>query len=846
MTSTHKSGMNGSSPVPPHSMIGDLLVNRFLVETRAAIRLLWRAPAFSVGTIIVLAIAIGSSVAVFGIVDIIIFPELRVQAPERLIFVYSDNIASSACTIDRCRRFGENRELFLSVAFSARDRSWSREGVEVRPLVGEAVSSNYFDVLGVSAVFGRSLSRTDDAVDAPAVVVISDVIWRGAFNQSTSVLGQTLYVGVGQFATPYSVVGVMPSSFRGLHGALSPSDYWVPSSQRERDFRTWEPSLTERELSADVVVARLRPNVAIEQVRAYAALWDETDPGAPSRVGSLERRRSVVRAVNRTRLPFSAASAETVAMGLVTVTLAVLLVCIVNLIGILSARALTQRREAAIKLVLGGSQLQLVRQPLLESLLLSGCGTAIGFLAFRVIAVRLLSGMPGVPDAPELPLNLRVLLLTVSLWSVTAVCLALVPLRVAGAARPLDAVATGRMRSVRRRRLPLLETILIPQVALSLALLVPAFVAVGQIARLLASAPGYDVDAVGFVKVSRPIWPRPGSSGEQSRSFYAAEWSFMRRWLTLTQESPVVKASALTSSTPVDWSMAPFYRPGGVPRPVATAYVTKDYFQVLGILLLRGRVFTDTDSTDSPSVTIVDLALAKELWPDGDPLEKVVYSTNGDREPISVVGVVAEIRSPLSEGRSLPFAYRPLAQSGLRPQARFILASRSGPVSSLIRAVRDAAIQADPQVSVTRSGTLSGEIAQQRATRRLAAELLTACGILGLGLACVGCYGVMAYGVAQQDKELAIRSALGATRANILAGLLRGVVRIGVVGCLLGSALAVVALRIASHAAIALPQASLVAFAGVGLAVVASIIAAAYLSARRALLHDTAQGLREL
>jgi predicted permease len=839
-----------------------------------AARMLRRSPGFTTVAVLVLALGIGVNTAVFSIINAVLFRTLPVKAPDELAFIYApDSRTPTLGPYEDALTLGANPQLFVDTAFLRGDSALLRQGVDVHRFNGESVTTNYFDVLGVKLRLGRGLvPALDDAPGADLVVVISDSLWRRLFNADPGVIGQRLTLGRSDSSDSrrsYAVVGVMSPEFRGVSNLWTPTEYWVPLLQRSEDL--WGDSLfsgkrSVRAVPVTTAIARVRPGVTLEQVQALASVWAQNlSPG----VRGYGRYGVAVSNSPQVLLPFDAAGAtpSRLGAGLMVVTSLVLIIGVANLAGLLMARGVVRRSEVAIRLTLGAGRWRVARQLVTEGLLIAAMGAMAGLVLSRWLVTTLLDRMPNrfargysQQIALGVPLDLSVLLFTVLAALVVGLVIGIAPLRQANVPNLTEALSGASYGASRRGRARLRHSIVIPQVALSLALLLVAGVAARALLKIALVAPGYEPERAAFVEVESHL--ERAVRAEDRRAYLDERAAVWRRMLEIAETSPGIEAAAIADALPT--------RPGGggvISREdfesgnpstnAQLAQITPGYFKVLGIPLLQGRNFGARDAPTSPKVTIVDEELASRLWPAQSAIGRYLafYTTpppgsTRRQAPVwrEVVGVVGAVRGPLSEGWPYSFAYAPAAQDDQMPYAYIhgeaLIARGRGSDRDLIRTLREVVAQADPGLGIIQSRMLSDVVNERRYPRRVAATLLVFSGLAGLLLAGVGLYGVVSYSVTQRLKELGIRAALGADRGAIARLVVKEGLGVAAVGSVFGSILAYAGIGLTAHLVLPIPSVDVSAWIAGPIVLGIVVLAACYLPARRAARVDPMVVLR--
>jgi predicted permease len=839
-----------------------------------AARMLRRSPGFTTVAVLVLALGIGVNTAIFSIINAVLFRPLPVRAPEELAFIYApDSRTPMLGPYESALALGANPDLFVDTAFLRGDSALYRRGVDVERFNGESVTTNYFDVLGVRPRIGRGLMpAVDDDPAADWVVVISDSLWRRLFDADPGILGRRLTLGGSDSSESnrsYAVVGVMGPEFRGVSSPWTATEYWVPLLRRADDLwgdRWYQGNRTVQTVPVATAIARMRPGVTTEHVQAFATAWAQRQSAVANFYG---RYGFAASNTPRVLLPFDAAGAtpSRLGAGLLVVTSLVLIIGVANLAGLLMARGVVRRGEVAIRLTLGAGRWRVARQLVTEGLMIAAGGATAGLVLSRWLVTTLLDRMPNrfargysQQIALGVPLDLSVLLFTVLLALVVGLVIGIAPLRQASVPNLTEALSGASAGASRRGRARLRHWIVIPQVALSLALLLVAGVAIRTLLKVALVAPGYEPERAAYVEVESHL--ARAVESENRRAYLEERAAVWRRMLEIAETSPGIEAAAIADALPTrpgggDVISRENFEQGSASIRAELAQVTPGYFQALGVPFLQGRNFDARDGVTSGRVTIVDEQLASRLWPGQSALGRYLafYATpppgsTTREQPVwrEVVGVVGSVRGPLSEGWPYSFAYAPASQDDQMPYAYLhgeaLIARGRGSSAELIRTLRGAVAQADPRLGIVQSRMLSDVVNERRYPRRMAAALLVFSGLAGLLLAGVGLYGVVSYSVMQRLKELGIRAALGADRSDIARLVVKEGLRVAAVGSVFGFVLGYVGIRITSHLVLPIPSVDAGALLAGPVVLGIVVLAACYIPARRAARVDPMVVLR--
>jgi predicted permease len=845
-------------------------------DLRYSLRSLATRPGFAVVAVVVLALGIGVNTAIFSLVNALLFRSLPVNAPDQLRFLYlADPSAPNVYAGMGYRDFLDLRDQYADVFSGMLGRS--RAVAEIRTqsdterATGEAVTTNYFDVLGVKPRIGRTfVPGEDDATNVPPVIVISHALWRARFDEDPDILGKHLDLE----QRTYTIVGVMPPEFKGTLSSWEASQYWVSLEQRAVNRPCPTPNY--RDHMSVAAIGRLNPSVTGAQAQAaFDAKGTRLKPSSlpPGIVREGEpwpMWRLVLLAAQRSSLPFDPGTKivpERLVIAIMAVAGMLLAIAAANLTGMLMSRGVMRQTEIAMRLTLGAGRWRLARQLFIECALLAAVGGAFGLLlaaglvrAFqagvptRITAYGLSVNAPSVV-AFEIPIDWHVLAFAAVSCVATAVLVGLAPALQATRTDLLSALGSGAAGGSKGMRTRLRYWIVVPQVCLSLVLLLVAGVLTRTLLKAEALEPGYDADRLVFVAFQVPSSRCRGDkqSPEDVRAYH--DWRAQVLRQILQRASEEVSNASLTSVLPLEsprimrsWVL------GKDPFSTSTQYqwvsrtvVSRGYFQTMRISVSRGRTFSELDYASPPRVVIVSGSLARRLWSDRNPVGQYLAFSQPDSKYapqwLEVVGVAEEVTSPIMEWNENPIAYTPLDSIGWPTS---LVAQVTDSPSALIRTLRRIVVEADPTVQITRSATMRDAIDERLYLRRIAAGILSASGLIGLLLASVGLYGVVSFSVAQRVHEIGVRTALGARRVDIMQLIVREGMRVVLFGGVLGLILGYAGVRLTSRFVVAIPALDVITLIAVPMVLTAVIALACYIPARRAARVDPMIALRQL
>lgn len=822
-----------------------------LQDLRYGIRTLMRTPSFSIVALLVLALGIGVTTAIFSLVYAVYFRPLPVKAPGELVYIYTYSTARRTPPQNVLSRIYP-RLVADSRPFSGiagHSRGSYRVGVDGADELTntELVTGNYFDLLGIRALHGRVLTmKDDDYANADNAAVISHRLWMRRF-KGEAVIGRQILIG----EKPFSVVGILPAGFSGLSDPWKPTDLYATRAQLSGPARGGGDYPT-------YPIARLRPGVTVEQAQAMIATHDV----------ELERyfvadakMKHLVLPASSVRMPFEPMGkivSVRMAGALIALMGVVLAIASANVAGVLMARGVGRRGEIGVRMAIGAGGSRMVRQLLTESVLLALAGGLAGWLVGWSLLKLFVAYTPQQFQI-DVPMDLRVLFFTAAVCLFAGLIVGIGPALQASRVDVLSAIGGGTMAITRRTRLRFRYGIVVPQVALSLVLLLVAGVYLKDLLRIERRDIGFSKRGAIVVQ----FWLRglpPGMPPTTDERLIAERQAERLRnvYRNLSQRfetMPEVSTASLSAGLPTNygswraWSVVT-QDGGSATRATDRTFVSPGYFDVMGIRVLSGRVFDQRDAYTSPKVAVVSAALAKALWPDGNAVGRRIALAGVGTAPKpdewrDIVGVVSDVAPVLQDLGDNPYIYLPLAQEW-RPGGHTVIARANGDPTAAIAAIIAAVQGADLHASVTRVRAMEQVVAEILYPRRLAASLLTACSALGVLLACIGLYGVVAYSIAQRQREIGIRAALGAERGDIVRLVIGEGMKVLAAGSVIGFVLAGIALPAVSNLVIAVPGPGGALIAGVPILLGLIVLLACSLPARRASRVNPVDVLRAL
>jgi predicted permease len=818
-------------------------------DIRYALRWLRRSPGFALVAVASLAIGIGFNTALFTLVDALLFRPLPVDRPDRLVDVFTsggdgDQYATSSYP-DLLDFRAQNQVFSDMLAYSPSlaavkliDRS--------RLAMGETVTGNYFQLLGVQAIAGRTLLPDDDRPGAPRAVVISYRLWNREYAASPSAVGQSIRIH-GQ---AYTIVGVAPKVFTGMVPLLAP-EVWTPMAYVDDvepggiistvPSPTGNTRLERRGMRWMFVKGRLKAGATFDQAAANLRLIGRQLQTANVQTNK-DRDVSILPTKDVHIHPLADRTLLPIAFGLMFVVGLVLLIACANVASMLLARASGRQKEIGIRLAIGASRRRLIQQLLSESLVLAALGAAAGTaLAWTLTQAAMSITLPiPIPLSFALRIDLRVLTFTAGIAMLAALVAGLAP--ALKATRPnLAAELKSDLAAAQAggRRWTLRDGLVVTQIAVTMVLLVAA----GLLTRSLSAAQkvGIGFQPGGLAVISTEM-SMLGYSDTRSKEFYD-------RALDRVRAIPGVEFAALAERLPFSINynrnnlfLADRHGPNDKGIVVDVARVSAEYFATLGVPIVQGRNFGTTDTPESPGVAIVNEAMARKYWPNQSPLGKRFRATTYTGHEYEVVGVSADYKvSTVGEGAT-PYIHYAVSQ---RPaNGEEIIARTRGDAGALLAAMRRELLALEPNVLFLDNQTMDAQVAATLLPAKAGAISVSAVGVVAMLLASIGLYGVIAYSVARRTREIGIRMALGANRSSVVGLVMRQGLAIAAIGVAVGTVLSLGAAKAVAGALYGVSFVDPVAWltAVVTLLMVATVANA--IPARRASVVDPSIALR--
>ncbi len=812
-------------------------MNTLLQDIRYGLRMLAKNPGFTATAVLTLALGIGANTAMFSFIDAVALRPLAVQDSGQIVRISNQKITGSyganpMSSWPEYQEFRANSRALSGIAAADRRGAILRYSNDTRLLLTNVTSPNYFDVLRVRPAVGRLYRESEVAgPNAPHVVVLSYDFWKKQFQGDPQIVGKAINLTL----LDCLVVGVLPRDYRGTEAALDPAIY-VP-------LTTWDAFLegsgfqqyARRDFRELELFGRLRPGATAEQAQTeissiqqrLAAEYPKTDS---------DRRITV-------KLDSTARRDENTDMMRLLFSIAglLLLIACANVASLLLVRGEARRKEVATRLAMGASRARLLRQSLTETLLLVVIAAGFAFLAAHWVIDLLPALMP--PDqaiAYDFRMDTRVLVFAVA-TSLLAVMLAgLFPafsaarVSVTGAMKENSAAETGRRAYLR-------NGLVIAEIAISAVLLIGAGLLIRTLVAVRGQDPGFDAHR----KMLIFEFNTGLKTGAQDRVFY-------QQALQRLPGVPGVQNAAFASRVPMWGGGGGAYKvvwvPGLQPAPgeegirVGFATVMGDYFKTIGTRILRGRAITNQDNENTPRVAVVNETGARALWPGQDPVGKHFRDGGPQGRDVEVVGLVPDGRYVNLKEEHRPYMF--LAELQQNWDVAVLLVSTAADPRATVGTIRRELQAIDPAIVLLSTTTMDEHMRYALYGDRILVQLVTALGALGLVLAAVGLYGVVAYTVSRRTHEIGIRLAIGAQPRNVFAVFLKRGIVLATLGIGIGLVLAVMLSRYLAAIVYGVSPRDPLTFAGVVFGLVLVAMLASFVPARRATRVDPMVALR--
>jgi len=812
------------------------------LDLRYGVRMLAKAPGFTVLAVLTLALGIGANTALFSVVNGVLLNPLPYPQPDQLVTLDESkpNFETGSISYPNFLDWQKDNHTFTSMAIS-RNYSFNMTGLGDAERVRAAfITSDFFRVLGVKPAIGRTFAPGEDRVGAAPIALISASFWNRKLGSAHDVLGKALTLD----GRSYAIVGVIPADFDLLLRNLGTPEVYVPVGQWDNNF------LLKRMAGLGFHgVGRLKPGVTVDQAKAdmnrvtsnLAAAYPDDDKGIGATVRPLKK--------------YVVGRVQSLLLILLASVSFVLLIACVNVANLLLARATGRTREFAVRLALGAAPARIIRQLLTESVLLALAGGGLGLAVAAWGTQAALAVLPAsLPRASEIKLDARVLLFTLAISVLAGVIFGLAPAYKALRTSLHDTLKEGgRGASGAHHRAH--GALVVAEMALALVLLIGAGLMVRTLALLWRVNPGFDSHNVLTFGVSLSPSMRMASP--------AAIRNALRNVTATLEAIPGIQAASLSwGASPLSGDDEDLFWIEGEPKPAtesdmhwALSYVVQeDYLKVMGIPLERGRFFTAQDNESAPHVILIDDVFAQRYFPGQNPIGKHVYIDikGGVAEIVGIVGHVKQWGLDSDDTQSLraqlyfPYMQLPdpamrLSWSGTGALVRF-----SGSAPAIAASIRTAFKRVNNEQVLFGLETMDEVIADSLATRRFSMILLGSFAAVALLLASVGIYGVISFLAGQRTHEIGVRIALGARRLDVLRLVMGQGAKMALLGVAIGlvAASGLTSLMTKYSMLFGVSAVDPLTFASVAILLTVVALAACYLPARRAMRVDPVVALR--
>jgi predicted permease len=822
-------------------------MSTLLRDVKHGARLIAKSPGFTVAAVLSLALGIGANTTIFTLINAVLLHPLPVDDPAELVSVFTTDERNTGGQLGflqlspmNYRDLRDKNEVFSGLAAHT-GLPLNITGGTGNPeqVFGEIVTGNYFGVLGARPLVGRVFLPDEDKNPGEKLVcVLGYGEWQKRFGGDPSIVGRTISLNEQQF----TVLGVMPKGFKGTNAIGAPA-LWVPYMTYPQTVNGFFLELLRpdsRRGLAFNVTGRLKPGVTVQQAEAnLKTIARQLEQEYPNE--NKGRNVTLVPLAQATINPGFRSNLVAAGGLLMTIVGLVLLIACANVANLLLARASARQREIALRLSLGASRGQLIRQLLTEGTMLAVIGGLAGLLLAYWAQGALWSFRPPFlqADAIDIQPDLRVLLFTLGIALTTGLLFGLAPAVQASRPNLVTELKENPSAPASSRRLFSLRNMLVAtQIALSLVALVGAGLFLRSLQNAQRIRPGFDMDRLAVMSFDLGA---QGYTEERGRQF-------QQRVLEQVAAVPGVESATLASTVPLfngGFARTVFLegqdtsdRRSG--RLVQISVAGSRYLETVGVQLLRGRTISDQDQPNTPSAVVINETMAKRFWPDEDAIGKR-FKFFGQENFQQVVGIAKDSKYNFIGEDPTPFIYQPMTQV-YQPQVSLFV--RSANPSSIIGTVRGEVQQLNRNLPLTGVFTLSDIVDQSLWAPRMGASLLAVFAGLSLVLAVIGIYGVMAYSVSQRTRELGIRMALGASRGDVVRLVVLQGVKLTIAGVLVGLTVSFAVTRLIVNMLFGVSPTDILTFSVVPAVLALAALGASYLPALRATRIDPLVALR--
>jgi putative ABC transport system permease protein len=807
------------------------MMDTLLQDIRYAFRMLAKKPGFTIAAVLAVSIGIGANTAIFSVVNAVLLRSLPYKDPDRLAVIFSNKQGAikgsgSASYLDAVDWKKQSQSFEEMAVFHHTRYTLSGSG-EPESIDGARAAAEFFPLLGVEAIEGRTFRPEEDKPGAQRVVVISHGLWQRRFGGDAGIIGQTLTLN----GDGYTVVGVLPPNFK------------FPIEVAEAEM--WSPAVHDGEVAEQrgahylKVIGRLKPGVSVGEAQAemdgIAARLEQQYPDA-----------NTGRIVNLSplyeHLVGSIRRALFILLGAVGL---VLLIACSNVANLMLARAASRAKEIAIRTALGASRGRVVRQLLTESLILAIIGGGAGLLlALWGIEVLIALGPADIPRLDDISIDGPVLWFTFAASILTGIIFGLAPALKASKPDLNESLKEGgRGTSESFNRHSLRNLLVVAQMAFTLVLLVGAGLLIKSFLKLQHVDPGFAPENVMTMKISLPS---RYEENEQAAAFIKQVTERVGNMAGVESVGAisVIPLAGVNNRTSFNIKKNPF--PENQEPPVEFRAVTPGYFRTMGVPILKGRAFTEQDVKGKPGAIIINDAMARQYWPDEDPVGQImsIGVSTSENEPTEweIVGIVGNVKHFSLDSDPVPEMYVPHAQ---QPWTYMTLVARSqSDPKALVAPMRSQVLAVDHDQPVSDIHTMAEVVASSIAQQRFYMLLLALFAVMALVLAAVGIFGVMSYSVTERTREIGIRMALGAQTRDVLRFVVGQGITLALIGVGMGLAGALLLTQFMTKMLYEVSAFDPLTFVAISLLLVGIALLACYIPARRATKVDPMVALR--
>ena len=844
---TEFEAMHANDSLPSADATGSWWLGDCAQDLSYGARMLRRSPGFSFVAVLTIALGIGATTAVFTVINTFFLNSVPIPNPSTLVAVYAvpqnaDPRANNPQPVSflDLKDYQEKNKVFTSLAgYSSPLPISFSEGKNGDRLFAELVTGNYFETLGVVPALGRFLSAQEDQVaGGDPVIVIGYGMWQRRFGGDRSVLGRVIYVN----ERPFTIVGVAPPAFKGVNAIFGP-DLWIPSMMSQDVLpASSRDALGQRSKPLFTGIGRLRAGTSMPQadadLKTIAAMLrsEYPDSDADRTVSLMTMSDAALGSYFRQQLLFGS-------FVLAIIVALVLLIACSNVANLLLARASARRQEIAVRLALGARRGRLIRQLLTESLLIATVGAVVGF-GVATIGVRFLWSFRPAEYAQnfvDLKINGTVLAFTIVVSILSGLIFGIAPALESSRPGVMETLKENTQGSGRSRRaFNLGNALVVCQVALSLVSLVISSLFLHSIVRATAIDPGFQTAHLAVFMLN------PGQVGydkPRTENFY-------RDLRNRLEQQPGIVSASWASNLPLGGRAVNGIAIEGREQQPKSAAVTSvldtidtGYFSTTGIRIVSGRDFSDDDREGSLPVAIINQAMATRYWPDQTVIGKR-FRLPGEKGYRQIVGIAKNANYQTLGESPRPCIYIPLRQSFSDSMVLYVRSS--GDSAGMLMPVEHVIGDIDPQMPVPDARTGRKIVEQALWTASMGVGMLSLFGLVALGLASIGLYGLLSYSINQRRREISIRMALGADRKQVLRMILRQGLGLVSTGVIIGIALALLSARALTSALYGVSPADAASFLGASLVLLFISGLACYVPARTASKVNPLVGLRSV